>query len=103
MHLGLEVPQPSMRGVRHSHRRRDSMGGRSRSRYSSEISVFNGYMSTPPPNYTDYEYQWLAFGNSDPNAQHAQGSTTTSTACDSPVQPGGSSCTVTCSWNFNKQ
>jgi len=73
-------------------------------RYSSEISVFNGYMSTPPPNYTDYEYQWLAFGNSDPNATSVQGSsTTTSVACDSPVQPGGSSCTVTCSWNFNKQ
>ncbi len=73
-------------------------------RYNSEISVFNGYQATPPPSYTDYEYQWLAFGNSDPNAQHVQGSsTTTSPTCDSPVEPGGSSCTVTCSWNFNKQ
>src|SRR5277367_5873410 len=73
-------------------------------RYNSQIVVFNGYQSTPPPDYTDYEYQWLPFGNSDPNAQHVQGSsTTTSSVCDSPVQPGGSSCTVTCSWNFNKQ
>jgi phosphodiesterase/alkaline phosphatase D-like protein len=73
-------------------------------RYSAEIVFPNGYQSTPPPNYTDYEYQWQAFGNSDANATHVQGSNSlTSPACDSPVEPGGSSCTVTCSWNFNKQ
>jgi len=73
-------------------------------RYNSEIVVFNGYQSTPPPNYTDYEYQWLPFGDSNANATHVQGSSTTvSAACDSPVEPGGSSCTVTCSWDFTKQ
>jgi hypothetical protein len=73
-------------------------------RYNSEIAFPDGYQAVPPPFYTDYEYQWLAFGNSDPNAQHVQGSSTmTSPTCDSPVEAGGSSCTVTCSWNFNKQ
>jgi hypothetical protein len=73
-------------------------------RSNAEIVFPDGYQATPLPFYTDYEYQWLAFGNSDPNAQHVQGSsTTTSPTCDSPVEPGGSSCTVTCSWNFNKQ
>jgi len=73
-------------------------------RNNSEIAVPNGYQATPPPSNTDYEYQWLPFGSSDPNATHVQGgSTTTSPTCDSPNEPGGSSCTVTCSWNFNKQ
>jgi subtilase family serine protease len=73
-------------------------------RYNSEIVVNGAIQATPPPSYADYEYQWLAFGNSDPNALHVQGSsTTTSPTCDSPVEPGGSSCTVACSWNFNKQ
>jgi phosphodiesterase/alkaline phosphatase D-like protein len=73
-------------------------------RYTSEISYPGGYQSTPPPNYTDYEYQWQAFGNSDPNATHVQGSNSlTSPACDSPVEPGGSTCTVKCSWDFKKQ
>jgi phosphodiesterase/alkaline phosphatase D-like protein len=73
-------------------------------RYTSEIVVPNGYQATPPPDYPDYEYQWPAFGNSDPNATHVQGSeSTTSPACDSPVEPGGSSCTVKCNWDFNKQ
>ncbi len=73
-------------------------------RYNAEIVVFNGYQATPPPNYTDYEYQWLTFGDSSANATHVQGSSTTvSPTCDSPVEPGGSSCTVTCSWDFSKQ
>jgi len=73
-------------------------------RHNAEIVVPNGYVSTPPPNYAEFEYQWAAFGNSNANVTHVQGSTTvTSPSCDSPVQPGGSSCTVTCSWNFNKK
>jgi len=73
-------------------------------RFNSEISFPDGYQATPPPSYTDYEYQWLPFGNSNANAQHVQGSSsTTSPTCDSPVQPGGSSCTVKCSWDFTKQ
>ena len=73
-------------------------------RYNAEIVFPDGYQATPLPSYTDYEYQWLAFGNPDPNVQQVQGSTTTtSPTCDSPVESGGSSCTVTCSWNFNKQ
>jgi len=74
------------------------------SRYSSEIVVHGAIQATPPPSYDDYEYQWLPFGNSNASATQVQGSsTTTSATCDSPVEPGGSSCTVTCSWNFNKQ
>ena len=73
-------------------------------RFNSQIAFPNGYISTPPPDYTEYEYQWSPFGNSNANATHVQGSTTvTSPTCDSPVQPGGSSCTVTCSWDFNKK
>jgi subtilase family serine protease len=73
-------------------------------RYSAEIVAHGAIQATPPPSYDDYEYQWLAFGNSDPKAQHVQNSSTlTSPTCDSPVEPGGSSCTVTCSWNFTKQ
>jgi phosphodiesterase/alkaline phosphatase D-like protein len=73
-------------------------------RFNSEIVVNNGIQATPPPSYADYEYQWLSFGNSDANVTHVQGSSTlTSPTCDSPVEPGGSSCTVACSWDFNKQ
>jgi len=80
-----------------------SQAGVSFARYNAQIAVPAGIQATPPPSYFDYEYQFSPFGNSDPNAQHVQGSSTvTSPACDSPVEPGGSSCTVTCSWNFNK-
>jgi phosphodiesterase/alkaline phosphatase D-like protein len=73
-------------------------------RFNSQIAVPNGYQATPPPNYTEYEYQWLPFLNSDPNATSVSGnSSTTSVTCDSPVEPGGSSCTVACNWSFTKQ
>ncbi len=73
-------------------------------RFNTELVVPDGYQATPPPSYTDYEYQFSAFGNSDANVQHVQGSNkTTSPTCDSPVEPGGSTCTVQCTWDFNKK
>jgi phosphodiesterase/alkaline phosphatase D-like protein len=71
---------------------------------NAQIVVPNGYQATPPPSYPDYEWAFSAFGNSDPNVVHVQGSNSlTQHACDSPVEPGSASCTVKCSWDFNKK
>jgi Pro-kumamolisin, activation domain len=73
-------------------------------RNNAEIVFPDGYIATPLPDYAEFEYQWSPFGTSNVNATRVQGSTSvTSPTCDSPVQPGGSSCTVTCTWDFNKQ
>jgi len=73
-------------------------------RTNAQIVVRGGIQATPPPSYDDYEYAFSPFGNSDPNVKHVQGSNSVTThACDSPVEPGSASCTVKCSWEFNKK
>lgn len=67
-------------------------------RSNAQITVFNGIQGSPT-SYTAFEYQFLPFSSTDPhNAKDNR--TDTGQPCDTPVTPGGSTCTVQCSWDL---
>ena len=68
-------------------------------RANSQISVFNGIQGTPT-SYTAYEYQFGPFSSTDPQSAMDSAPPVTGQPCDTPVTPGGSTCTVLCSWDL---
>ncbi len=67
-------------------------------RTNAQLSVFFGIQGTPT-SYTEYEHQFAPFSSTDPH--NANGSRTdTGQSCETPVTPGGSTCTVVCSWGL---
>jgi hypothetical protein len=73
------------------------------SRVNSQISVFNGIQATPPPSYTEFEYQFQPFTGPTGSTQVTGSNTRTTAGCETPVTPGSSTCTVACTWKMTLQ